>query len=60
MLRKLTHEEWWTDTSVVTDENGVASLDVFKGDYVVSVDGTEQKNSFSEDGEIVLKQGVNY
>ena len=60
MLQKLTHEEWWTDTSIVTDENGAAALDVFKGDYVISVDGKEQKISFSEDGETVLKQGVNY
>ena len=37
MLQKLTHEEWWTDTSIVTDENGAAALDVFKGDYVISL-----------------------
>ena len=55
MLEKLTHEEWWTDISVITDENGVAAMDAFKGDYLVSVDGTEQKMTLVQDGEKVIE-----
>ncbi len=36
MLRKLIKEEWWTDTEVVTDENGYAEVEAFKGDYTIS------------------------
>ena len=36
MLKKLTHEEWWTDTKLTTDENGYVTIDAFKGDYVIS------------------------
>ena len=32
MLEKLTHEEWWTDTEIITDENGYAETDAFKGE----------------------------
>lgn len=39
MLKRLTHEEWWTNTEVVTDENGFATVEAFKGDYNISADG---------------------
>ncbi len=37
MLKKLVKQEWWTDTTVVTDENGEAEIEVFKGDHEVSL-----------------------
>ena len=36
MLKRLTHEEWWTDVGVMTDANGVVKVDAFKGDYKIS------------------------
>ena len=36
MLKKLVREEWWTDTTVKTDENGWACVEAFKGDYLIS------------------------
>lgn len=36
MLKKLVKEEWWTDTTVRTDENGFANVEAFKGDYRIS------------------------
>ena len=39
MLKKLVREEWWTDTVVTTDAEGYISVDAFKGDYNISVDG---------------------
>ena len=32
-LKKLIKEEWWTDTTVKTDEDGCAAVEAFKGDY---------------------------
>ncbi|SCW55573.1 Endo-1,4-beta-xylanase, GH35 family [Eubacterium ruminantium] len=50
MLKKLTHEEWWTDTEITTDDNGVAEVDVFKGDYKLIVDDHEEAATFVEAG----------
>ena len=33
MLKRLVRQEWWTDTTVKTDENGWAQARMFKGDY---------------------------
>ncbi len=32
-LQEMIHGEWWTDTSVTTDENGFVTVEGFKGDY---------------------------
>ena len=39
MLKKLIKEEWWTDETVRTDENGWAQAAGFKGDYQISCEG---------------------
>ena len=39
MLKKLIKEEWWTDETVRTDENGWAQAEGFKGDYRISCEG---------------------
>ena len=31
MLKKLIIQEWWTDTSVMTDSEGYAGIEAFKG-----------------------------
>lgn len=55
MLKKLIHEEWWTDTEIVTDENGYAEVEAFKGEYVITVDGVENKITANEDIETVIR-----
>ena len=35
-LKKLVKEEWWTNTTVVTDARGYAQVEAFKGDYRIS------------------------
>ena len=54
MLKKLTHEEWWTDTEVVTDENGYAEVEAFKGHYMLSTDEASTEADFTTPGEITL------
>lgn len=49
ILKKLTHEEWWTDTSVVTNDDGVASVEAFKGEYKIVIDGKEYEAHISDD-----------
>lgn len=53
-LKKLIREEWWTDTEIITDENGYAEVEAFKGDYVITVDGVEKKITATEDIETVI------
>lgn len=36
-LTELIKGEWWTDTSITTDENGFACAEGFKGEYVLSL-----------------------
>ena len=36
MLKKLIHEEWNTDETLVTDENGYVKVEGFKGEYEIS------------------------
>ena len=55
MLKDLTHNEWWTDTTIVTDENGFAETDSFKGDYTVTVDGIETKIVADKASETVIR-----
>ena len=38
MLKKLIKKEWWTDTSVMTDGSGYATIEAFKGDYIFESD----------------------
>lgn len=49
VLKKLTHEEWWTDTEAVTNDDGVATVEAFKGEYKIVVDGKEYDAHISDD-----------
>lgn len=54
MLRKLTHEEWWTDTTVVTDDDGYATVEAFKGSYSLSSEGRSREAELIDDEDMVL------
>lgn len=54
MLKKLTHEEWWTDTKVVTDDDGCALVEAFKGTYELSTSGRSLEAELIDDGSIIL------
>ena len=49
MLKKLIRQEWWTDTTVRTDDNGWAEIEAFKGDYHISADGQSADVSLVDD-----------
>ncbi len=55
MLKKLTHEEWWTDTEIVTGESGCAETEAFKGSYSLEVNGQTVDAEFTDDGEFVIR-----
>ncbi|MBQ0001617.1 MAG: endo-1,4-beta-xylanase [Clostridiales bacterium] len=38
-VKKLAHEEWHTEGTLHTDENGVAELAGFRGDYLITAEG---------------------
>lgn len=54
MLKKLIKQEWWTDTTVKTDENGWAQVEAFKGKYRVTVGEAMTEVSFTDDKEEVI------
>ena len=54
MLRKLTHEEWWTDTKAATDDNGYAVVEAFKGTYELSAEGVSLETELVNDDELTL------
>ncbi len=54
MLKKLVKEEWWTDTTVRTDENGRALVEAFKGDYLFGNDSGSAEAQLSDDSETVI------
>ncbi len=49
MLKKLVKQEWWTDTQIITDENGRAQVEAFKGDYLVTVANMQADVSLTDD-----------
>lgn len=55
MLKKLVKEEWWTNETVTTDENGWAEVEAFKGEYELSCDAGQAKVSLTDDAELVIK-----
>jgi GH35 family endo-1,4-beta-xylanase len=54
MLKNLVRNEWWTNTSVTTDENGFATVSGFKGEYKLSADGLTASESLTDEGELVV------
>ncbi|MBP3602698.1 MAG: endo-1,4-beta-xylanase [Lachnospiraceae bacterium] len=57
-LKEMIKGEWWTDTEICTDENGYATVEGFKGDYIVTCDGKQASlklSSGSKETKIVLE-----
>ncbi|MCR5674617.1 MAG: endo-1,4-beta-xylanase [Lachnospiraceae bacterium] len=54
MLKKLVKEEWWTDTTVTTDENGWAEVEAFKGDYAINCGDRRADVRLTNDAETVI------
>ena len=54
MLKDLVKKEWWTDTSVTTDENGFATATGFKGDYRLSQGDLSAKEALTDNCEVVV------
>ena len=57
MLKRLVKQEWWTDVSVQTDENGWAQIDAFKGKYRITADDIAAEASLTDDSEEVIVIG---
>lgn len=54
VLKKLVREEWWTDITVRTDENGWADVEAFKGDYHIGSGELGVDVSLTDDSELEL------
>lgn len=54
MLKKLVKQEWWTDVTVKTDENGWVEVEAFKGDYVLEGEAGQAKVSLKDNDELVI------
>lgn len=54
MLKKLTHEEWWTDTEAVTDDEGYATVEAFKGSYVLNAGGRSIEAGLTDECEMTV------
>ncbi len=54
MLKGLVKNEWWTDTSAKTDENGYIMVDAFKGAYRISVGKSAAEVEFTDDTEMTV------
>ncbi len=54
MLKKLVREEWWTDTTVTTDENGWAEVEATKGNYHITAEQAAADVKLIDDDEMTL------
>lgn len=54
MLENLVKHEWWTDTTVKTDENGWIEVEAFKGDYQITAGKKKTEVSFADDKEEMI------
>ena len=54
MLKRLVRQEWWTDTTVKTDENGWAQARMFKGDYRIRCLNASANVSVMDDMEMTI------
>jgi len=41
MLMNMIKKEWWTDVEVVTDAEGFATVEAFKGEYEIIIEGED-------------------
>ena len=57
MLKDLIKNEWWTDTTLKTDEKGYVTVKAFKGEYKISSDDIYASASLLDDAQqtIILK-----
>ena len=55
MLKKLIREEWWTDTTVTTDAEGVAEVEAFKGEYELSAEGLKAAAVLTDEEPLTVK-----
>lgn len=51
MLKDLVKREWWTDTTEMTDSDGWATVEAFKGRYVITAGDTEAEVYLSDDAD---------
>lgn len=54
MLKRLVKKEWWTETTVKTDEDGWAYVEAFKGDYRISCTKGHADVSLTDDTERIF------
>ena len=55
MLKKLIKEEWWTDTTVTTDAEGVAEVEAFKGEYELNAEGLKAAAVLTDEEPLTVK-----
>ncbi len=55
MLKKLVKEEWWTDVTKKTDDNGYAEVEAFKGEYLLDSGDTSVTAEFINDSEMTVR-----
>ena len=54
MLKNLVRNEWWTDTEVMTDAEGYANVEAFKGEYSISCDGASANTELNNNDSLIL------
>ena len=54
MLKNLVKNEWWTDTEVMTDAEGYANVEAFKGEYSISCDGASANTELNNNDSLIL------
>ncbi len=54
MLKNLVRNEWWTDTEVMTDAEGYANVEAFKGEYSISCDGVSANTELNNNDSLIL------
>ncbi|MCR5119119.1 MAG: endo-1,4-beta-xylanase [Lachnospiraceae bacterium] len=57
MLKNLVRNEWWTDTTVKTDENGWTEVEAFKGKYLIETEKGQTEINIDNDTEEVIVTG---
>ncbi|MCR4648583.1 MAG: endo-1,4-beta-xylanase [Lachnospiraceae bacterium] len=55
MLKDLVKNEWWTDTSVKTDEMGFAKVEAFKGEYEVTAGERSVKANLTDSKNMLIE-----
>lgn len=58
VLKRLVRQEWWTDTTVNTDENGWVQAAMFKGDYQIRHMDQSAYVSIMDDMEMTIAVSV--